>query len=321
MTFKLNVTRPQRTEGKKSDVDWDALNKHVIDVAGTQNRSRSIPGVISGIYDLGDQEREDFEEEWNGTPDQEATLIARDPSIYFKNEKGKRWKCKPLKPCQAIAIAIDFPQVVVDKGQFFGDSSPAPLRMLLNGEFFTNGERVVARGYPLSESKHEGSNRWAFSKNSTIHKLAAAAELLDEDKLFVKERIGELIGAICQFEFQVYMKPGKDGKSYFTEVIKPAGIVPEGVNKPHLDDKYLHLVNVRGENDPEAVRQMRVSIKNTIRRANNYEGSDIQKLLEAQREERTESKPDVATAKPARAPAKRATKPSVDEMLDDDLPF
>ena len=319
MTFKLNISRTHKTEGKKSDVDWDALNKHVIDAAGTATRSRSIPGVVSGIYDLGEQERDDFREEWNGNAEQEASLIEKDPSIYFGDAEGKRWKYKPLKPCQAIAIAVDFPQVIVDKGQFFGDSSPAPLRMILNGEFFVNGERVIARGYSLSEMKHPQG--WGFAKNSVLHKLADAAGLL-ENGIFTKERIGELIGAVAQFEFRVYMKPDKKGdKSYFTEMIKPAGIVPEGVAIPHLDDKYLHLVNVRGDNDPDMIRQMRVSIKNTIKRANNYEGSDIQKLLEASGEGASAKPEEDKPAKAARAPTKRATKPAVDEMLDDDIPF
>lgn len=320
MTFKLNISRTHKTDGKKSDVDWDKLNSHVIEAAGTASRSRSIPGVISGIYDLGEQEREDYREEWNGNAEAEASLIEKDPSIYFGDDEGKRWKYKPLKPCQAIAIAVDFPQVIVDKGQFFGDSSPAPLRLILNGEFFTNGEKVVARGYSLSESKHDQG--WGFAKNSVLHKLADACGLL-RNGIFTKERIGELIGAVAQFEFRVFMKPGKDGKSYFTETIKLAGIVPEGVSHPVLDDKYLHLINVWGENDPELVKQMRVSIKNTIKKANNYEGSDIQKLFEASGESTsakpTEDKPKLN--KPVRSAPKAAVKPDVDEDLEDSLPF
>jgi hypothetical protein len=327
MSFKLNITKTARSEGRQSEVDWDALNAHVISVAGTAQRSRSIPGVISGIYDLGVQERPDYEEVWNGNADAEAAAIAENESIYFKDEGGKRWKCRPQQPCQQIAIAVDFPQVMVDKGQFFGSSNPAPLRMLLNGEYTLNRERVVGRGFSLSEMKHPDGT-WAFPKQTVIHKLADAAGLTDEKGLFYKENIGDLIGGICQFEFRVYMKPSKDGRLFFTEDIKLVGMVPEGISVPTLDEKYFHLVNMSGENNEEYVKQMRVSIKNTIKKAKDYEGSDIQKLLEGsagarpsptpKAEKPVESKP---RGRPKKAAAVDVDAPLSDDPFDDDVPF
>lgn len=286
MAFKLNVTTTtQNSGGERKEVDWNALNNHVIEAAKTAKKPRSIPGVISGIYDLGEQNREDAEIEFKGTPEEEAKIIEEKPATYFEtNSEGKRMMRYPQKPVQQIAVAVDFPQVIVDKGQFFGNSNPMPLRMLLNGEFtLSDGTRIVARPYSIVETKFKDEKKWAFAKNNGIHKLADACELLDDKGLFTKDRIGELLGKVALFQFRVYMKPSKKdpSKSYFTEEIKLAGLIPEGVEVPEFDESILHGVNLYGENDEEAVKQLRATVRNTIQRANNYEGSDIKVMFDA----------------------------------------
>lgn len=284
MAFKLNVAQKTNTPDgdsreentRRREVDWQALEAHVIGAAGTATKARSIPGVISGIIDLGIQDREAIEVDWT---EEES----KKPGAEEFQQGKKRMLRVPRKACQQIAMTVDFPQVIVDKGQFFGDSNPAPLRLLLNGEFGVRVDGVwtpiVAKPYSVSEIRHD-DNTWAFSKGNTLHKLADACDLLDEKGYFTKERVGDLLGKAAQFEFRVWMKPGKNGKSYLTEDIKLAGRVPEGVAIPEYDSSLLLGINVNGENDPEQVKQLRKSIKNSIRRANNYEGSDIQKLLD-----------------------------------------
>lgn len=292
MGFKLAITRTTQTEGK-SDVDWDALNEHVIAAAGTAKKARSIPGVITGIYDLGEQNREDAEFEFNGDAAAEAKEIEAKPDTYFKDgyngqNKPCRLKCYPQKPVQQCAIAVDFPQIVVDKGQFFGKSNPMPLRLLLNGEFsISGGTRIVGRPFSVIEKKYD-DNTWAFAPNNGLAKLATACEILDDKGRFTKERIGELLGKVALFEFRVFMKPSKkdSSKSYFTESIKLSGMVPEGLPIPEFSDELLHGINVSADNDEEALGQLRLSVRNTIKRANNYEGSVIEQefiALEASR--------------------------------------
>lgn len=331
--FKLNITKATQTEGSSSnrpEVDWNALNDHVIEAAGTASKARSIPGYISGIYDLGEQERPDFEDVSTIAQEDEEDYIDDHPGISFKTENGKRIMCRAQKPCQQIALAVDFPQIQVDKGQFFGNSNPAPLRLLLNGEFTMDGQRVVGKPFSISETKHT-NGKWGFAKNSTLHKLAESVNLLDSNGVFTKDRIGELLGKCAQFQFRVYMKPSKTdpSKKYFTEEIKLAGMVPEGVAVPEFADEYLHGTNMMGENDPDAVKQLRVAVKNTIKRALNYADSDIQHLLGEPESTSTATKaPPPANPK---APAKKATQkrtggstPAFDPdapLSDDDLPF
>lgn len=321
MAFKLNVTTTtQNSGGERREVDWNALNAHVIDAAKTAKKARSIPGVISGIYDLGEQNREDAEIEFKGTPEEEAKIIEEKPATYFENDRdGKRVMRYPQKPVQQIAIAVDFPQVLVDKGQFFGNSNPLPLRMLLNGEFtLSDSTRIVARPYSIVETKFKDEKKWAFAKNNGIHKLADACELLDDKGLFTKDRIGELLGKVALFQFRVYMKPSKKdpSKSYFTEEIKLAGLIPEGVEIPEFDESILHGVNLYGENDEDAVKQLRATVRNTIMRANNYEGSDIKVLFEANAPQRQENSEKTDDTPPVLQPST-----GIEPNLDDITPF
>lgn len=293
MNFKFNVTKTTTTEGgSKKEVDWDKLHEHIISAAGTEKKARSIPGVISGIYDLGEQNRGDAEidvddaefrkkfPEYDGSDSSKKLIASKRNGSYFKDEAGKTFYCYPQKAVQQVAIAVDFPQILVDKGQFFGKSNKLPLRMLLNGEFSINKERIVGKPFSIVEKKYD-DGVWAFAKNNGLHKLADAVEILDERGYFTKDRIGELLGKVALFKMRVWMKPAKTGdKKFFTEEISLSGPIPEGVNVPEYDESILHGVNLYGENDEESVKQLRLCVKNTIARANNFEGSDIQKMLE-----------------------------------------
>jgi hypothetical protein len=335
--FQLNVTTTTQTAGaERKEVKWDDLNAHVIEAAGTANKARSIPGVISGIYDLGEQNREDGEKVFTGDAAAEAKIKADKPLTYFKDgvdEKGNkvRLECWPQKAVQQVAIAVDFPQVIVDKGQFFGTSNPLPLRMLLNGEFsLSDGIKIVGRPYSISETKHDiGNNKhvWAFAKNNGLHKLADATEILDSNGLFTKNRIGELLGKVALFQFRVYMKPSKKdpSKSYFTEEIKLSGVIPEGISAPEIPEGILHGVNVWGPSDPEAVKQLRLCVKNTIKRALNYtvtkDGvvieSDIKKVLDAQGTGGSSTPQPTADDTPPKLEAST----NIEPKLDEDVPF
>ncbi len=52
--FKLNVAQSQKNTSEKSNVDYDSLNEHIVAQCRAV-KPRSIPGVISGIIDLGIQ--------------------------------------------------------------------------------------------------------------------------------------------------------------------------------------------------------------------------------------------------------------------------
>lgn len=322
--FKLKVSANAQSRKENTDrpqVDWEALNAHVIEQAKTEKKKRSLPGIISGIIDLGEQEREDAKQVFAGTEEDRLKIIAEYPQTYFEegqDDKGndvifKRW---PQKPVQAIGITVDFPQILVNKKKFIegGEGEDVPLRLPLNGEFSvaTDGgrERIVGRMFNLTEKKHD-NGKWGFAKNSIIHQLAEAAELLDENGLFTKDRVGELLGKAAQFEIRVYMKESKKDKtkSFFTEEIALAGLIPEGVPVPEFDQSILYGINVDDENDPDALKQLRVCFKNTIKRAVNYQGSVIQKEFG-----------DTEKSEPAQQESNQPA-PDYDTFDDSDIPF
>lgn len=325
----VTTTTNQNSGGERREVDWNGLNSHVIEMAKTEAKARSVPGIISGIIDLGEQNLEDAEQVFVGTAEDEAKAIADKPATYFKDgfdDKGKevRLKCWPQKPCQQMAVTVDFPQAMVDKGKFFGNSNPQPLRLLLNREFtLSDKTKVVASPYNIKETKHDiGGNKtvWAFAKNNGLHKLADAVGILDANGLFTKNRIGELLGKVAQFEFRVFMKPGKQaGTSYFTEQVKLVGMVPEGIQLPEAPEGTLYGVNLYAQNDPEAVKQLRVCIKNHIKRANNYEGSILKGELEGS--EAGNASSEAAPAAKPQGIAPKAAPAAEDDDFDDDVPF
>lgn len=334
--FTFVTTTNTQTEGaNRPVVEWDKLNAHVVEAAGA-GKVRSIPGVISGLIDLGEQNLEHGSEVSTATEEEEAAEMAKQTQeeidarsgVYFADGidqdtgKAARLRFYPRKPVQQLAVMVDFPQVLVDKGQFFGNSNPLPLRMILNGEFTLKGERVkvVGKPYNIKEMNHADKGQkavWAFAKNNGIHKLADAAGILDDDGLFRKGNIGKLLGKIVQFQFRVWMKPAKSGDAkFFTEEIKLVGMVPEGVPLPEIPEGILHGVNLYSDNDPEAVKQLRVAVKNTQKRANNYVGSPLAAMLDAGQTHQ---------AAPQEAPKEKvqgiAPKVQDPEAFDDDVPF
>lgn len=301
MTFQFNAPKnAPRSDAPTTTVDWDAMNEMVF-LRTTAGKVKSIPGYITGLYSLGTQTREDAEEEAN------PSKTYPEGATFF-DKGGKSFVRFPRRPVPTVAIAVDIPSWTVDYGPFFGnESNPTPYRALLNNTWAQYddalGKKVqVVTGYPLTEIKHD-NGRWAFAKNSTLHKLAEACDLLDAEGFFTKDRVGELLGKSIQLQVQVSLNPSKDGtRKYLTEKVKIAGVVPEGLVFPELDESLLHGLNFFGDNDPEMVKKIRKVVKDTVKRAIDYDQSDIKKVLEqieSTPTPNTPSNPPAAPSKPA----------------------
>lgn len=294
MSFDFQPSaQPTQSGGDNSDrpkVDWDALNQHVIETVDLQ-QSEAVIGVISGIVGLGVQEQEPAEEDWKGEADQKEKLQNIEGAEVI-TKYGKEILTYPRKDREQVAVFVDFPQYMVDKGKFFGnESNPSPFRVMLNGEFMLNtGDgflKIVQRGYNLAISNHGDQNNkvWGFGKNSTLHKLGDATNSLNDKGCLLPQDLGKLLGKPILVNLQVFMKPSKKdaSKSYYTEYCKLQGKVPKMMAGmvPELDSKYLFGINFDSDNDPDHLKQLRASVKNTIKRAKNYEGSKIKDQLEA----------------------------------------
>lgn len=329
----------QSTGTRTSTVDFDALNKYVVETADLQERT-VLTGVVSGIIDLGAQEQEDAAMKWEGSEEDEAAEIEKNPATYFEDmrdpqtKKMQRMKRWPVKPTQCIAISVDFPDIMLEKGQFFGDedAEAKPLRMYLGGQFYLVNDKVqvIGRPTPLREKKNS-KDQWSFDKKHLCYKMAAAAKLVDasKDEVFKPKDIDQLLGQAYQFEAQIYFNE----KGYYTEDVKFIGALGRGQKAPEGEVSQM-LIQFNQPNKEEDLKELRSHVKNTIKRASNYEGSKIQAQLEkieaayksnksseesADEPEQEEKKPEKkVTGKPKTTPKVPRT---LDEDLDSDLPF
>ena len=261
--------------------NWKEMQEYVVKTCGLQGGD-TLVGYISQIIDLGVQTPEDSEYVFDGDAEKEAAEKEANPLLYFKDgvdDKGKpvRLKCAPQKPTQHITFSVDFPEILLDKGQFFGDESGEmkPLRLYLGGEFYKGAEIGTVIQNPLSMKNTTGAlGGWSFDPKSTIYKMAYGAKLISDGELFDSKRIGELLGKSLQFNVQIFFKEGKQGKSYFTQRIKYAAGL--GRNLQPIDHGgNVNVLMFNRENNEQAIKELPKVVLNTVKQAKNYVGSKI----------------------------------------------
>ena len=285
----FNTYGAEQSEKRESSVDYDALNKYVVETVQAE-QPETMVGVISMIIDLGTQKLPDAEYEVDDedkglTVDElnekhkEAIGSGKITKYDMAYDNGKQVikKFVPQKDRQAIVYAVDFPDVIVDKGQFFGQSNPQPLRLFSGGQFWNGEKMIVQNMIALKVTKDdniEGGSVWTMKPNTTLYKMALGAKIIETGKAFNPSRIDELLGKSLQFEIQVF----KNSKSYYTEKLKYVGGLGRSQQPLTLDKTYM--IEFNGDNDVEGLKQLRANVVNTIKNATNYQGSKIQQQLE-----------------------------------------
>lgn len=318
----------QSDSSNKPKVDYNELNKYVVETANLTERE-TLVGVVAGIVDLGTQEQPDAEVTFTGTALDEQDEIKRSPNTYFKDgidqqsRKPVRLKCWPQKPIQSVAIAVDFPDIVIDKGRFFGESNPQPLRLWLGGQFWNESKgMLIARPTPLKVvniDKQAAKPKWSFSPLHLFYKMAVGAKLIKSGEVFLPQQIDQLVGKSFQFEAQIFFKESK-GKEYYNEYIKFVGGLGRG--QASYENPNTFMLQFNKPNKSEDLKQLRNHVINTIKAAKNYDGSPIQKQLdqgktgnqEVDEDNKPQEQPKVA------APKKIVPAPNVIDE-DDSLPF
>ncbi len=323
-------TNTQASSENRPKVDWAALDKYVVETAGLQNEE-VLTGVISGVYDLGIQEQEDAKLEWKGTEEQEREEIAKNGNTYFEDlydyesKSTKRYKRYPQKPVQSVAFSVDFPDILIDKSPFFGgEPNPKPLRLILGGEFvLKGGTKIVAKPFPLVARKNDKTNnKWSFPFNSTIYKMAAAAKLVNQGEPFVPQDVDKLLGVALQFKARVFFKDG-----FYNEKCSFSAGLARGMKAPDFDSSILQLVQFDKDNEEDQLKQLRISVRNTMARASDYEGSKLQEQLLKLFPNSRANTPQNATgsstsgsneeAKPSQGSSKKTSQKASQSVLDD----
>lgn len=289
-------------------VQWDELNKYVVETCQLQ-QPETLLGVVSVIADLGTQKLPDAEydldKEDEGLTIEELTskhsaLLAEnhpaDKQVGKITKFGKSYDSvkkewvirKFVKQAdrQAVAMAIDFPDIMLDKGKFFGEteSNPKPLRLWLGGQYWNKfivekGKMLIQNVIPLKVTNiaQPPAKVWSMNPKSIPHKMAVASKIIETGEAFLPQDIDKLLGKTLQFKAQVFFNKGTDGKQYYTEKVSFAAGLARGQTERSVENTYL--VQFNKENNPQALKELRAHVINTIEQATNFEGSVIQKQL------------------------------------------
>ena len=323
MAFNFNPNGDS-DNSNKPEVDYVAMNQHVIDKTDAE-QPEVYQGVISGIIDLGEQVMSDSVYELSGEDEVNKSLeelndffadkLASGEITKFdigyngKTKQQELMKYVPQKNRHCVDILVDFPDIIVDKGQFFGKSDPKPLRLSLGGQFYqkNKAKMLLQRPIPLKITKDDNIG-WTMPVTSTLYKMALAGKVISKNEAFVPQDIDKLLGVNLQFTVQVYNKQ-KYGKKYYSESIKLAGGL--GKKMTPVEDYPTFLIQFGDENDPEILKELRKVHINQIEESPQYENSKLKEQLEnrgsnTSEGNQKEDKVDEVNTKPD---------------LDDDLPF
>ena len=316
------------SKGTFKEVDWKAYNEYIAStVQGTIECEEGTPsaviGIISGVVDYGKhQDPERVEPMSEGDAKTQAWKEKMVSSGKATNKDGMFHYQEA--PYQEVGFFIDFPAITVDKGQFFGESNPAPYRVLLGGVF---------KGSPAQPNKIKGypneKGVWVFSDKSRATKLAKAAKLKDLKDGFPQERLLELIGHAVTFNVEVFI----NSAGFLQEKVTSPSPVMNGMPVPEINEDLLFYVGLNEENEDTYLKYLTKPVKEYMKSAMDYEGSLLQKQLEASEgtEGNTPAKQDPATKSvpvaqkqesvPPQAEPKDPTNNEPPMDFDDDIPF
>lgn len=349
--------------GGGSQVDWAALNKYIVEECDAEDGA-TLTGVISQFVDLGIQKQEDGKKptSLDTKEKQEKYLEKWEPFFegqeppYFeqlKNHKTgemewfERWKQRPQ---QCFTFAIDFPDIMLDKGKFFGDenSKKRPLRIYLGGEFYYGKEIGNAIDSPLvARVRKTDSGGYSFPNNSLVYKMASATKSLDDKGNFGLFDIEKLLGKSCLFNIKVFLAEGK----YLNQRISSPSPLMRGTDPIPMNEDLGGITFVTGdgsgvegevikvgsisfikENDLDMVKELSNHVINRARMASNWGESILRKQLEEVKEQEyppffPEGASKEASSKEESTPKKAAKavesngQPPAEEDFDEELPF
>jgi len=263
---------------------------------------------ISLIVDLGEQNREDGENE--------------DGTTYSR------------KPCQQVAVFADLVDEVVDYG---GDIGEAQYRLMLNKNFKGDVQGINFTAVPPKDAQGNTikGKIWSFHPANLLSKLAKATGndvILGgnyEDNMNVEKLLGSPLMINVEVKQTESDKKGDDGNPIVYTNVRAAGYSPipkkKGVqlevSELTAEPKCITFDNATVED----VKVLRYAIRKKIKLANNYAGSQMQRAIEEY--EASLESGGSAAAKPQASKPKAPVKPkqpepeSEEDFDDESAPF
>lgn len=291
----FSMTAAKGSSNNSHSVDWNAFNEHLFSVIG--DKTRSLQYVVCGLVELGTQELENFEIPLaEASADQKKVLDDKERGAQViiaphpKTKEPVETLSIPQKPKPQLAIVLEIPSLKVDYGKFFnadGASEERPYRVYFGGDWMVqDGEKkvkILARPCNVvCQPNDKAKSGWAYAPNNAIYKFAEAGGVLEGAALDQGFDLGSLLGTQGLIKV-VASRTDKGDKVFVNVKVKDPAPAPEAVPPVDLEKEGISLWGVMinsEENDPEVVKKLSAACKNSIKRASEYEGSAIQKLLE-----------------------------------------
>lgn len=338
MAFKTTSIATTTSKSDRPAVNFDDLNSYVVETAECQ-QPETLNGVIVGIIDLGNQRLPDAEYDVD-SGDEDLSVEELEAKYADEIAAGKiskfdfvkDWSTRPPKEVikkfvpqkdrQCITYAVDFLDIMLDKGQFFGEKSePKPLRMYFGGQYYHQGlkKMIVQNLLPLKITNiaKDNSNEkiWSLSTKSQLHKMAVASKIINTGEAFLPDQIDELLGKTLQFKVQIGFNEKGDKKYYFEKMSFVGSL--QRKDKP-FENVDTFLIQMDDENDPEALKNLRKHIINTQMMATNWSGSALEKQLNEVRPNSFSEKGSPAVVKKEAPKGVVETQPVVEDSTDVD---
>lgn len=282
MNFSLKPQTTNTNTSMKSNIDWNAINKQV----ETDNHT----AVISQIVDLGihtpplsaniEKSTEfDTREEAEALVAQVETMLKKSDFEKVKIvEQGDKFivnaQVRQPKDRQEVAVFADLVGNVIDYG---GEIGQKPYRALLNKTW--KGE-IRGLGLAVVPPQKQGGV-WTFAPNSMLTELAKVTRQNTITDGTVKNDLNN-IGLILGKSLMVDVVKTEDGDKVYVNV-KGISSVPSALAKM-IDYSLVNPVGISFDDvSVESLKAagIRGSIIKKIKQANNYQGSKMQKAIEA----------------------------------------
>ena len=307
MSFSLKPQGNTNTNSSNApQVDWNAINRQV----ETDNHT----AIISQIVDLGVhtpplsasiEKSTEFEtrEEAEALVSQVETMLKKSDFEKVKiTEQGDKFivnaQVRQPKDRQEIAVFADLVGNIVDYGDEIGKK---PFRVMLNKSW--KGE---IRGLGLTVVPPQSGNVWTFAASSMLTELAKVTRQNTITDGSVKNDLNN-IGLILGKSLMVDVVKTEDGDKIYVNV-KGISSVPSALAKM-IDYSLVNPVGISFDDvTVESLKAagIRGRIIKKIKQANNYQGSKMQKVIEAyealNRDEDTPEQPVTKQPKPVTVP-------------------
>jgi len=290
MSFKpAGQTNSESFEDNGPKIDFNAVNAQV--------KGGSRPARVSLIVDLGVQEREEFSEDYDANKAKHKKALEDKTGYLPALMEGQAQQINITQKDQPqIAVFADLVNDVVDYGEVIGKK---PYRLMVNGSFGGKLQGIGFAGcYSFDKNgeilKDKGFTFHAQNKLTKLAKATGQTQIISgsgNDNMDVSQLLGQ------KFMAQVDKTEKDDGAKVYlnykscseTPMVPDAegNEVPYPVKELVGEAKCITFDNMTEEDKIF----LRGNIIKTIKMAKNYQGSQMQKVLDAGKPEQADVAP------------------------------